>query len=229
MTFVKEKILYMDIETVPLVYHYEDLSPVAQHHWDRKWHLRDVDPYTHYDKAGIYAEFGKVICIGYGYHTPRGFVCGCLSHHDEKKVLQEFDLLLKDLQNQEAILLCAHNGKEFDFPFLGRRFLIQQLPLPELLRLQGKKPWEVRHIDTLELWKFGDYKSFSSLDLLAHVFDVPSPKSDLDGSRVAGTYYEENDLDRIAKYCRQDVITLARVHARFCGQKVVADDQIIFV
>lgn len=218
----------MDIETVPLVYDYKDLSPKSQYHWNRKWTARDTDPQTQYQKAGIYAEFAKVVCIGYGYHTPQGFICGSISGHHEDQILQEFYLLLKEQQAQQTLLLCAHNGKEFDFPFLGRRYLINNLPLPDLLQLQGKKPWEVRHIDTLELWKFGDYKSYSSLDLLAFIFEVPSPKTDLDGSQVAATYYEANDLPRITRYCLQDVITLARVHARFCGEKSLQDDHIIF-
>jgi len=229
MTVVKEKILYVDIETVPLVYQYEDLSPETQYHWDRKWLSRDIDPFIHYEKAGIYAEFAKVICIGYGYHTPQGFVCGCISGEREEQVLRDFNQVLIDLQRQQALLLCAHNGKEFDFPFMARRYLVNHLSLPDVLQLQGKKPWEVRHLDTLELWKFGDYKSYSSLDLVAHVFGIPSPKSDLDGSKVAATFYEQKDLPRIARYCRQDVITLARVHARFCGQNGPAEDQIIFV
>jgi predicted PolB exonuclease-like 3'-5' exonuclease len=228
MNLLKEKILYVDIETVPLVYQYEQLSPQSRYHWDRKWTGREIDPVAQYVKAGIYAEFAKIVCIGYGYHTAAGFFCGSFSGHDEQVLLRDFHLLLKEQQLQQPVLLCAHNGKEFDFPFLGRRYLVNALPLPDLLRLQGKKPWEVRHIDTLELWKFGDYKSYSSLDLLAFIFDVPSPKTEMDGSQVASTYYEKKDLPRISRYCLQDVITLARVYARFCGQKVITEDEIIF-
>jgi 3'-5' exonuclease len=130
--------------------------------------------------------------------------------------------------NTDDHFLCAHNGKEFDFPFLCRRFLINGMALPKLLQLQGKKPWEVRHLDTMDMWKFGDYKNFSSLNLLAHVFGIPSPKDDMDGSMVGKTFYEENDLPRIEKYCKKDVITLARVYNRFASAGDIADHDIIF-
>lgn len=226
---LKEKIFYLDIETAPLVYKYDELSERSRALWDKKWQFqKETEPRQQYQKAGIYAEFAKVICIGYMYHTAAGWLAGSIAGHDEKKLLQEFSQLILELQKQHTLLLCAHNGKEFDFPFLGRRYLVNALPLPAVLDLQGKKPWEVKHIDTMELWKFGDYKNFSSLDLLAHVFDIPSPKSDLDGSMVAACYYEDQDLPRIQKYCQQDVLTLVRVHARFCGNHGPTDDQIIF-
>ncbi len=228
MTSLQQKILYVDIETVPLIFNYEELPEESRYHWDRKWQSTGVDPQEQYAKAGIYAEFAKVVCIGFGFRSKDHFICGGFYGESEQQILQDFHALLKKEQLTHQLLLCAHNGKEFDFPFLGRRYLVNGLALPDLLHLQGKKPWEVKHLDTLELWKFGDYKSYCSLDLLAHIFQVPSPKSDMNGSLVASTYYEQKDLARISRYCLQDVVTLARVHARFCGEQAVPEDHIIF-
>lgn len=227
---LKEKILYIDIETVPVVYSYSDLDEKTKKLWDRKWQYNKENTAEElYKKAGIYAEFAKVICIGFGYRSNKGFETGVLAGDDEKSLLKQFaDLITRELLTNN-IILCAHNGKEFDFPFLGRRFLVNALPMPEPLQLQGKKPWEVKHLDTMELWKFGDYKSYSSLDLLAHLFGIPSPKEDIDGSQVARVYYEEKNLKRIADYCCRDVVTLARVYARFAGLPVIPQEEIIFV
>jgi predicted PolB exonuclease-like 3'-5' exonuclease len=224
------KILFLDIETVPLVYRYEDLSEPARELWDKKWqHHKDNSAEQQYAKAGIYAEFAKVVCIGLGFFNQGKLRVKTIAGSGEREILEEFAQILAQHFNTPRHLLCAHNGKEFDFPFLGRRFLINNLPLPELLRLQGKKPWNVPHIDTMDLWKFGDVKNFSSLNLLAHVFGIPSPKDDMDGSQVGKTFYEDRDLTRIEAYCKKDVITLVRVYQRFMGLGNLNDDDIIFV
>ncbi len=225
-----EKILFLDIETVPLVFKYNDLDKNSRELWNKKWQYnRDISPETQYEKAGIYAEFAKVVCIGLGYHNKGKFRVATLASDNEADILDKFSDLLSQFFNTYAHLLCAHNGKEFDFPFLCRRFLINNKPLPKILQLQGLKPWEVKHIDTMDLWKFGDVKNFSSLNLLAHVFGIPSPKDDMDGSMVGKTYYEDKDLPRIEKYCSKDVITLARVYHRFAGLGDLKDEDIIFV
>lgn len=225
-----EKILFLDIETVPLVYKYEDLHDSTRELWNKKWQYnKEVPPEQQYSKSGIYAEFAKVVCIGLGFYNQKKFRVKTIASADEKKMLEEFSILLKEHFNTDKHLLCAHNGKEFDFPFLCRRFLINNLPLPKALQLQGLKPWNVNHIDTMDLWKFGDVKNFSSLNLLAHVFGLPSPKDDMDGSMVGKTFYEDNDLPKIEKYCMKDVITLARVYNRFAGLGNLSDDEIIFV
>jgi 3'-5' exonuclease len=225
-----EKILFLDIETVPLVYNYTDLNESTRDLWDKKWQYhKEVTPSQHYNKAGIYAEFAKVVCIGLGYYHQNKFRVTTIASANELEVLNQFSDLLKQHFNTEYHLLCAHNGKEFDFPFLCRRFLINNLPLPKTLQIQGKKPWEVKHIDTMDLWKFGDIKNFSSLNLLAHVFGIPSPKDDMDGSMVSKTFYEENGLEKIEKYCLKDVITLARVYNRFVGLGNLNEEDVIFV
>jgi hypothetical protein len=227
---LKEKILFIDIETAALVYDYEQLGETAKALWDRKWQFqKETDAKQQYQKAGIYAEFAKVICIGYLYQNDGKWIAGSIAGDEEGELLRKFSELIRQLEIQSSLLLCAHNGKEFDFPFLGRRYLINGIKLPNTLNLQGRKPWEVKHLDTLELWKFGDYKNYTSLDLLAHVFGIPSPKSDLDGSKVGEVYHVDKDLPRIQRYCLQDVLTLARVYARFSGLSIPNDDQIIFV
>lgn len=226
----QEKILFLDIETVPLVYNYDELNTSTKELWNKKWQYnKDISPEQQYSKAGIYAEFAKIICIGVGYYSKGKFRVKTISSDNELEILKQFSELLASHFNTQQHALCAHNGKEFDFPFICRRYLINNLPLPTLLQIQGLKPWEVKHIDTLDLWKFGDYKHFSSLNLLAHVFGIPSPKDDMDGSMVAKTFYEDKDLERIAKYCIKDVITLARVYSRFVGSGNLSDDAIIFV
>jgi 3'-5' exonuclease len=224
-----EKILFLDIETAALVYRYDELNESSKELWDKKWQYnKETSPELQYLKAGIYAEFAKVICVGVGMFTKGKFTVSTIASADEKQVLSRLAELMKRSFNTDDHFLCAHNGKEFDFPFLCRRFLINGMALPKLLQLQGKKPWEVRHLDTMDMWKFGDYKNFSSLNLLAHVFGIPSPKDDMDGSMVGKTFYEENDLPRIEKYCKKDVITLARVYNRFASAGDIADHDIIF-
>jgi 3'-5' exonuclease len=226
----KEKILFLDIETAPVIYRYHDLNESARDLWNKKWQFhKDVPPDEHYAKAGIYAEFAKVICIGLGYFKEGKFRVQTLATSDEKKLLNDFSEFIARNFNTDRHLLCAHNGKEFDYPFLCRRFIINGVPLPRMLQLQGMKPWNVPHIDTMELWKFGDVKNYTSLNLLAHVLGLPSPKDEMDGSQVGKTYHEENNLDKIADYCKKDVITLARVYNRFAGSSHIHDEDILHV
>lgn len=228
-------ILFLDIETVPAHESFNELPERFQSLWIKKAKfLKDAEDKTAeelYERAGIYAEFGKIISIAVGYFVPKdtealNFRIKAYSNHDEKALLEDFSLLLNEHFNTKKIRLCAHNGKEFDFPYIGRRMLINQLPIPEPLNLSGKKPWEVPHIDTMELWKFGDYKHFTSLDLLAALFDVESSKDDIDGSQVYGVYYQEKNLERIAKYCKRDVMVLAQVFMRLNQLPLMTKDEI---
>lgn len=223
-----EHILFIDIETVPLVYHYHELGEATKELWDKKWaYSKDATPGQQYTKAGIYAEFAKIVCIGVGYFNEGKFRVKTIAADDETALLQEFSALLGQFKKGKATL-CAHNGKEFDYPFICRRLIINGLPLPKALQIQGFKPWQVEHIDTLELWKFGDVKNFTSLNLLAHILNIPSPKDEIDGSMVAKTYYEDKDLKKICDYCMKDVVTVARVYQRFKGLAVLRDEDVIF-
>lgn len=224
-----EKILFIDIETVALTYQYNDLDETSKELWNKKWqYSRDTSPEEQYNKAGIYAEFAKVVCIGLGYYNNNKLRLKAISGENEVELLTQFSELLNTHFNSNTHVLCAHNGKEFDFPFLCRRYLINNIALPKLLQIQGLKPWEVKHIDTMDLWKFGDVKNYTSLNLLAHVLGIPSPKDEMDGSMVGKTFYEEKNLEKIEKYCKKDVVTLARVYSRFAGLGNLNDEDIIF-
>ncbi len=212
-----EKVLFLDIETVPLAADWNDLDETEQKLWDKKTRFQrkeDITGEEFYSRAGIMAEFGKIICITVGM-TEKNETIKIKSFYgdDEKQLLLEFGEIFNSPKLHDVIL-CAHNGKEFDFPWIARRFLINGMMPPLPFQLFGKKPWEIPHIDTMELWKFGDYKSFVSLELLAHVFGIPTPKNDIDGSMVAKVYYEEKDLFRIVLYCEKDVLTLANIFRR---------------
>lgn len=225
-------ILFLDVETVPEKKGYVQLSEEKQQLWEQKSRYQrkeEVSADEFYERAGIWAEFGKIICISVGYFVDneekRNFRVTSFQG-EESELLKNFKQLLTDHFSQAKHLLCAHNGKEFDFPYIARRMLINSIKLPHKLDLFGKKPWEVPHLDTMELWKFGDYKHYTSLKLMANVLGIPSPKEDMDGSMVRDVYYEENDLDRIVGYCELDVITTAQVFLRLRGDELLQEDQI---
>ena len=230
-----EDILFLDIETVPLFESFSQLSEIEQILWEEKTKYQRKDDFTaeeFYDKAGIWAEFGKIVCISVGFFSFRNDqrtfrVKSFLG--EEIEILKNFTLLLEQHFNRPNKILCGHNAKEFDFPYLTRRMIINNLRVPLKLQLFGKKPWEVPHLDTLELWKFGDYKHFTSLKLLAHVLGIASPKEDIDGSQVSDVFYKENDIDRIATYCERDTITVAQIFLRLRGDELLDDDEILIV
>ena len=213
-----EKVLFLDIETVPQFGNWDDLEESGQKLWDKKTKIQRKEDFSaeefYAERGGIMAEFGKIICISVGIlEKNEKLMIKSFSGDDEKKLLEEFGEIFNRPKLRDVIL-CAHNGKEFDFPWIARRFLINGMQPPQPFQLFGKKPWEIPHLDTMELWKFGDYKSYVSLELLAHVFGIPTPKDDIDGSMVASIYHIEKDLFRIVQYCEKDVLTLANVFRR---------------
>ncbi len=213
-----EKVLFLDIETVPQFGNWENLDETDQYLWDKKTKFQRKEEFTaeeyYKERGGIMAEFGKIICISVGIlEKNQKLMIKSFYGDDEKKLLVEFGEIFNRPKLRDVIL-CAHNGKEFDFPWIARRFLINGMQPPLPFQMFGKKPWEIPHLDTMELWKFGDYKSFISLELLAHLFGIPTPKDDIDGSMVASIYYIEKDLFRIVQYCEKDVLTLANVFRR---------------
>ena len=230
-----ENILFLDIETVPLFENYEEVDDTAKLLWEKKTEYQRRDehsPEEFYDRAGIWAEFGKIICISVGYFVLKGDVRSfrvTSFSGDEIQLLKDFKTLLETHFNRPQHVLCAHNGKEFDFPYIARRMIINRVEIPAKLNLFGKKPWEVPHLDTLELWKFGDYKHFTSLKLLTHILDIPSPKDDIDGSEVRGVYYEDKDIDRIIRYCEKDTVAVAQVFLRLRNEAILTSDEIISV
>jgi 3'-5' exonuclease len=230
-----DNILFLDIETVPETEHFSDLDSDFQELFAQKTQYQrkeDVSPEEFYERAGIWAEFGKIICISVGYFTQkngeRQFRVTTFQG-DEERVLLDFSNLINNHFNLPQHVMCGHNVKEFDFPFIARRMLIHGIKIPDKLNLMGKKPWEVPHLDTLELWKFGDYKHFTSLKLLTKVLGVPSPKDDIDGSEVAKVFYKDKNIDRIATYCEKDVIAVAQIILKLRLQKLLTSDEILKV
>ncbi|MCS7077271.1 MAG: 3'-5' exonuclease [Bacteroidia bacterium] len=226
-----DKILFIDSETVPIVESYEHLSERFQKLWDRKTkYKRNQQSAQDYfeEQGGVMAEFGKFVCISVGKVKKKEnhqLELSLYSFYDEneKTLLTRFkEAIDRRWNNGDIAYLCAHNGKEFDFPYVCRRMLINRLGLPIPFQIYGKKPWEINHLlDTMELWKFGDNKNFTSLDLLAAVFDIPTPKEDLDGSQVKNTYYQDKDIKRIASYCEKDVMTLVQVFLALRGENPI--------
>ena len=227
-----EHILFLDIETVGAVATYQQLDLKMQSLWDKKAKNIKKDPEDSpekcYEMAGIYAEFGKIVCISVAFIRDGLLRIKSFANEDEATLLQEFANLLDAYFHKPYHRLCAHNGKEFDFPYLCRRMLINNIALPSILDVAGKKPWETKFLDTMEMWKFGDYKNFTSLDLLATIFKIPSPKDDIDGSQVHQIYWENNDIQRIAKYCEKDVLTIVQLYLRYNGLDLLPDDKVVF-
>ena len=228
-------ILFLDIETAPQYAGYHSLPKDWKELWDTKavsllkYHEGETTE-SIYHRAGIYAEFGKIICISCGYLQQatggRKIILKSFFGDNEKLLLAEFCEMLKKWTAGEPKYLCAHNGKEFDFPYLCRRLIINDLPIPPVLNTSGKKPWEVNHLDTLELWKFGDFKSYTSLNLLAHTLGIPTPKDDIDGSKVWSVYWNDKDLDRIVVYCQKDVVTVAQIYLKLNGEPLIKQENV---
>jgi len=229
-----DKILFLDIETVPSVYLPQHLDSTTRRLFGDKTNVSPEEignfEQAYFRKAGILSEFGRIICISVGFvnNTTTGKQLRLKSfyHQDEETLLLQFKELLDAHYDSPAHLLCGHNAKEFDFPYICRRMLIQGIALPSVLNIAGKKPWEIQHLDTMELWKFGDYKSYTSLSLLCHVFNIPTPKDDISGADVARVYYEEKDIERIRKYCEKDVIALTQLFLKMNGEAMIEESEI---
>lgn len=233
-----DHILFLDVETVPQVYDFKAVPDRFKYLFNEKVKNQVSEEVTieqlYRQRGGILAEFGKIICISVGYiqKLDENYQLRLKSFYgdDEKKILEDFSALLnKSFKNEKEDVLCAHNGKEFDFPYLCRRMLVNGIKIPKILQIMGKKPWEIHHLDTLEFWKFGDYKHYTSLELLTEIFGIPSPKDDIKGSDVARVYWEENDLKRIAKYCQKDVLALVQLFLRFKGDDLLKEEDMIYV
>lgn len=229
--------LVIDIETISEYPDYEALPDRLKPLWDKKASfIKHEEELTadelYFKKAGIYAEFGKVICIAVGFfnHTDDRMQLRVKAIYgdDEKSLLEEFKSLLSKF-GRNPIKLVAHNGKEFDFPYLCRRMLVHGIELPEVLNISGKKPWEINHVDTMELWKFGDRKNYSSLELLAAIFDIETSKDDIDGSMVNEVYYKEIGLERIAEYCKSDVVVTAQLYLKLNLLPAIEKENIVLL
>ncbi|MEJ6582826.1 MAG: 3'-5' exonuclease [Crocinitomicaceae bacterium] len=229
-----DKVLFLDIETVPQVYQFQDLEEKPKELFEMKTRFMQNEEKSfeslYNERGGIYAEFGKIVCISVGFihDTSQGRQLRMKSfyHDDEETLLKQFKNLLDENYNSPYHILCGHNAKEFDFPYICRRMLINGIELPETLNIAGKKPWEIAHLDTMELWKFGDFKAYTSLALLCHVFNIPTPKDDISGADVARVYFEDKDLERIKVYCEKDVVALIQLFLRMRGNTLVEEGDI---
>lgn len=232
-------LLVIDIETASAFEEYQDMNERMQALWDKKasflQNTEETSPTElYFDKGAIYAEFGKVICISAGIFTKEednsiGFRIKSFALESEKETLAAFKNLVETKFESKYLRMVAHNGKEFDFPYMCRRMLVNEIEIPEALDIRGKKPWEINHFDTMELWKFGDRKNYTSLDLLAALFGVESSKDDIDGSQVNMVYYKENDLERISKYCQRDVMVTAQVFLKLNGFQEIDEKNIEYL
>lgn len=233
-----KNLLFLDIETVSALASYDQLPERMQKLWDKKSMVllkgEQHDAASVFtERAAIYSEFGKIVCIAFGAfywndQNEMAFKVSSLSGDDEKALLISFKALIEKYP-AEKLVLCAHNGKEFDFPYICRRMLILGIEIPKSLQISGKKPWEILHQDTMELWKFGDYKHYTSLDLLAAVFDIPGSKEEMSGSEVTPVYYQEGDLSKISRYCREDVVVLSQIYLRLNAYPTVLEKNILRV
>ncbi len=228
-----EQILFLDIETVSIMPSYFDLNERMRKLWDKKATTiakkEEDTPENLYKKAAIYAEFGKIVCISVAYIQKGNLRVTSFANEDEKTLLLQFAEMLNKYYNGTNHYLCAHNGKEFDFPYICRRMLINRIKIPNILNVQGKKPWETTFLDTMELWKFGDYKHYTSLDVLAAIFNIPSPKDDIDGSQVNDVFWQEHNLKKIRTYCEKDVVTIVQIMLCYLGENIIEDKNIIYI
>lgn len=230
-----DKVLFLDIETVPQEYEFDKLDYKTRELFEAKTRFqaeREEKGFEqmYADRAGIFAEFGKIVCISVGFvneaSTSKQIRMKSFYHNDEETLLRQFKKLLEEHYNTDFHILCGHNAKEFDIPYLCRRILIHGIGLPKILDIAGKKPWEINHLDTMELWKFGDFKAYTSLALLCHIFKIPTPKDDISGADVARVYYEENNLERIKVYCEKDVVALIQLFLRMRGDALIDEGEI---
>lgn len=229
-----ENILFLDIETVSQYASYGEMPENVRYLWDKKasWFRREEQtPEELYSKAGLYAEFGKIICISMGVFDTkddlRKLRIKSFFGDDEYKILFEFGHLLSELSERKTVILCAHNGKEFDFPYIARRMLVNNIPLPYPLDISGKKPWETNFLDTMELWKFGDHKHYISLELLTTILNISNPKDEIDGSMISDIYWKKKELDAVVAYCEKDILAIAQLILRFKGEVLLKPEDII--
>jgi 3'-5' exonuclease len=227
-----ENVLFLDIETVPQFAEYSQLPESLKKLWNRKSEniksKEEDTAETLYERASIYSEFGKIICISAGFIKENTLRIKSFYGHDEKKLLSEFISLLNKYYKSPNSILCGHNAKEFDYPYICRRILINNLTIPVILDISSKKPWEINHLDTMQMWRFGDYKSYTSLELLTTILNIPTPKDDIAGKDVGRVYWQENNLERIVTYCQKDVIAVVQLFLRYKGKELINEEDISY-
>lgn len=233
-------LLFIDIETVPQYSSHDQLPNEWQTLWNEKQQIyKNIEgsaAENYLNRAGIFSEFAKVVCISLGYfHYQRElradvFRIKTFAAENEKQLLMDFAKLIHDYFDADKFQFCGHNIREFDIPFLCRRLMINHIPLPDMLDVSGKKPWELNDIDTLHLWRFGDHKNYTSLKLMAAALGIPSPKDEIEGKDICHEYWIKKNLEGIVHYCQKDVITVARLLMRFRNEpELLQEKDVIFV
>jgi 3'-5' exonuclease len=233
-----DNLLLIDIETVPQHPSFDLLSDTWKQLWEEKTQ-RSLPDFTtaaefYPQRAGVMAEFAKIVCISIGYFTKQDNALQLrlksFYGDDEKKLLQDFVSTVNQMEaKNNKWCFAGHNIKEFDIPFICRRLLINSLHIPAYLDFQNMKPWDTNMIDTFQYWRFGDYKNYTSLKLLAAALGVPSPKDDIDGSMVADVYWKEKNIERIATYCQKDVVTTGNIILRFKNMELIKEENVVIV
>lgn len=229
-------VLFLDIETVPKLSDFENLDTYEKELWQEKKGKNKTEEETaadyYFNNAGIFAEFGKIICISVGWIKEEGifstFELQSFYGDNEQVLLQEFTAFLKQrVATTRNLSLSGHNIREFDVPYICRRLIMNNLKLPEYFEnLQTKKPWEAGLLDSMDWWKFGDYKNYISLKLLAFCLEIPSPKDDISGKDVGKVYWQEKGLERIKTYCQKDVLTVAQILLKLKGLSLISESNI---
>ncbi|RFS16047.1 ribonuclease H-like domain-containing protein [Emticicia sp. C21] len=229
-------ILFIDIETVSQEAHLDALDSRLKQLWLKKAsYFQNVENLSNEEiylkRSSIYAEFGKIICIGIGGifsddNDELALRVKMIRGETEMEILKEFKNILEKHKAGASLMLCAHNGKEFDFPYICRRMLVNEITLPRVLQVSGKKPWEINHIDTLDLWKFGDYKNYTSLDLLAAIFDIPGGETEVSGELINDIYYKEKDKAKIEQYCAEYIVVLTQLYMKMNNWSLINENNI---
>lgn len=233
--------LFLDIETATEYRTFKEVPDVFQKHWKRKakrlyptweeWGEEQLEA-SYKGKGAIFSEYSKVICISVGFLAKdKKLRLKSFTSDDEKTLLSDFaDLLINHYDDPDSYYLCGHNIKEFDIPYICRRMVKHGVFMPNMLDIAGKKPWQTEHlVDTMDLWKFGDYKHYTSLELLAAMLGIESPKDDISGDMVGEVYWEDNDLERIKVYCQKDVATVANILLKYADMAPLSEDDLIFL
>ncbi len=238
------RLLFIDIETVPASPSYEKLPELTQELWEGKrgkYRPEDTDKADYYfNNAAIFAEFGKIVCISMGYFSEqdgrRTFRVKSIAKDEESELLRDFVQVLNKFDSTfgNQLMICGHNVKEFDVPYICRRLIVNELieEFPAVFRkIQYAKPWELNALllDTLDTWRFGDYKNYISLKLYTHILGIASPKDDIDGSEVGRVYYLENNLERIRIYCEKDVIAVASIILKLKNLPMIREEEVVYL
>lgn len=233
-------VLFVDVETASAASDYHELEIRMQRLWDKKSLIYSAEgnystPELYYNKASLHAEFGKIIVISaaYFYLNDKQDLClrvKAFDAPDERTLLEDFVELLKQKHfNSKALRLCAHNGKDFDFPYLSRRMLVNNIEIPDALDIMGKKPWEIQHLDTMDIWRFGERRETVSLETLAAIFGLPDYTAEMNNNQINDVYYKEKNLEKIASFSKKDVSITAQVYLKLNNIPLIDEQNIFYV